>query len=137
MEVNSSIMKNLSLVAVFAVALYLLVFPVSAAKPGFGSLYYNGNIVRTVVPAAAFPNEGRDNFYKVMNGAQGQLGIASVAPGNTDYHGGQWKVYAVSFNSGITPHVLTSEAAVLGAQNAGDVTVTRIASMDFLCPIQP
>jgi len=108
-----------------------------AATPGFDNLYYNGTIVRTVVPPAAFPNEGRDNFYKVTNGATGQLGIAAVAPGSSDYHGGHWKVFSVTFNTGITPELLTSEQAVLSAQNAGMVTVTRNAAADFLCPVQP
>ncbi len=117
-----------------------LALPVSssfAAKPGFGQLFYNGTVVRTVVPPAAFPNEGIDNFYKVPGGAPGQLGIASVAPGNPAYHGGHWKVFIVTFSKGITPYLLTSESAVLAAQAIGKVSVTRAATQDFLCPIQP
>jgi len=132
-------MKTLT-IAIFSVLVIALVLPVSsafAATPGFGNLYYNGTLVRTVVPPAAFPNEGRDNFYKVTNGATGQLGIAAVAPGSSDYHGGHWKVFTVTFNSEITPTLLTSEQAVLSAQNAGMVTVTRNAAGDFLCPVQP
>jgi len=95
-------------------------------------------LVLSVTPAfAAFPNEGRDNFYKVTNGAAGQLGIVAVAPGSSGYHGGHWKVFTVTFNSEITPVLLTSEQAVLSAQNAGTVTVTRNAAADFLCPVQP
>jgi len=33
-------------------------------------------------------------------------------------------------------YLLTLEAAVLAAQSASDVTVTRVPAMDFLCPIQ-
>src|SRR5574341_726743 len=130
-------MKILPFVAVFGIVLYLLVVPASAAKPGFGNLYYNGNMVRTIVPPSSFPNEGLDNFYKVTNGASGQLGVAAVAPGSSDYHGGHWKVYRVTFNSGVATHLLTSEAAVHSALSAGDVTVTRVPEADFLCPIQP
>ena len=125
---------------IFSALVIALVLPVTsafAATPGFGNLYYNGTIVRTVVPPAAFPNEGRDNFYKVTNGATGQLGIVAVAPGSSDYHGGHWKVFSVTFNSGIAPVLLTSEQAVFSAQNAGMVTVTRNAAADFLCPVQP
>ena len=107
-----------------------------AAKPGFGNLYYNDTIVRTVVPPSSFPNEGTDNFYKVTNGAEGQLGIAAVAPGDTNYHGGHWKVFKVTFNGGVTPYLLTSEAAVHAAEDAGDVTILRVAAEDFLCPVQ-
>jgi hypothetical protein len=133
-------MKKFSLVPVFIVAAFVLALPVSsvfAATPGFGNLYYNGAIVHTVVPPAAFPNTGIDNFYKVTNGDTGQLGIASVAPGADGYHGGHWKVFIVTFNAEATPVPLTSQAAVLAAQSAGTVSVTRNASADFLCPVQP
>jgi hypothetical protein len=98
--------------------------------------YYNGQIVRTVVPPAASPQEGRDNFYAFPGtAAAGQKGVVGVAPGDTDYHGGQWKFFAVTWN--VTPYLLTSEAAVLAAATAGDVTVTRVPANDFKCPIQP
>jgi len=132
-------MKTLT-ITIFSALVIALVLPVTsafAATPGFGHLYFNGTIVRTVVPPAAFPNEGRDNFYKVTNGATGQLGIVAVAPGSPGYNGGHWKVFTVTFSSEITPVLLTSEQAVLSAQNAGMVTVTRNAAADFLCPVQP
>ena len=132
-------MKTLTtaIFAVIAITLALPVTSVFAAEAGKGHLYYNGNIVRTVVPPSAFPNEGRDNFYKVTNGVSGQLGIASQAPGSGDYHGGAWKVFTVTFNGEATPVLLTSESAVLAAQNAGMVTVSRNAAADFRCPVQP
>src|SRR6266481_5322400 len=132
-------MKKFSFVPVFIVAAFALALPISsvfAATPGFGNLYYNGTVVRTVVPPAAFPNTGIDNFYQVHNGAAGQLGIASAAPGADGYHSGHWKVFVVTFNQDATPVLLTSQAAVLAAQSAGTVTVTRNASADFLCPVQ-
>jgi hypothetical protein len=123
-------------IAAFAAILALPVAASFAAKPGFGNLYYNDIIVRTAVPPSSFPNEGTDNFYKVTNGAEGQLGIAAVAPGDTNYHGGHWKVFKVTFNGGVTPYLLTSEAAVQAAEDAGDVTIVRVAAEDFLCPVQ-
>src|SRR5919197_1416702 len=83
-----------------AAASTILAVPVGAsfaAKPGFGNLYYNDTIVRTAVPPSSFPNEGTDNFYKVTNGEEEQLGIAAVAPGYTNYHGGYLKVLEDSF----------------------------------------
>ena len=103
--------------------------------PG-GCCFYEGGEVRTVVPPAASPHEGRDNFYAFPAGAaDGQKGVVGVAPGDTDYHGGQWAFYAVTWN--VASYLLTSEAAVLAAESAGDVTVTRVAENDFKCPIQP
>jgi hypothetical protein len=132
-------LKKFSIASLLIVATFVLALPIGsvfATTPGFGNLYYNGSVVRTVVPPAAFPNTGIDNFYKVTNGAVGQLGIASVAPGADGYHGGHWKVFIVTFNQDATPVLLTSQAAVLAAQSAGTVAVTRNASADFLCPVQ-
>ncbi len=95
-----------------------------------GCCFHNGGEVRTVIPPAAFPNEGRDNFY----GVPGQKGVVAVAPGDIGYHGGQWKFFAVTWID--APYLLMSEAEVLDAEDAGAVTITRVPAMDFLCPIQ-
>ncbi|MBI3589375.1 MAG: hypothetical protein HY093_03120 [Candidatus Liptonbacteria bacterium] len=120
-------------------ALFAAATPALAGQPGFvfpgGCCFYNGASVRTVVPPAAFPNEGTDNFYAIGGGAVGQKAIVAVAPGDIGYHGGHWAFYGVTWN--VTPYLLTSETAVLAAESAGDVTVTRDPSKDFLCPIQP
>lgn len=125
----------LALFLIIAIGLVTMSSLALAAQPGFGQLYYEGTIVRTVVPPAAVPNAGRDNFYVVTNGAAGQLGIAAVAPGAQNYHGGQWAFHFVTFN--VASYLLTSEGAVQAAAAAGDVTVTRMPMKDFKCPIQP
>jgi len=111
----------------------------SSTPPPFvfpdGCCYYNDTIVRTVVPPASNPRSGRDNFYGITNGVSGQKGVVGVAPGDTDYHGGHWKFHAVTFTG--ASYLLTSEAAVLAAEVAGDVTITRDPALDFKCPIQP
>jgi hypothetical protein len=105
--------------------------PSLAQRPGFGSLYYEDEVVRTIVPPAAAPLTGRDNLYVVPN----QLGVAGSAPGDLDYHGGQWAFHSVSWN--VTPYLLTSEMAVLDAAAVGDVTIIRLPENDFRCPVQP
>jgi hypothetical protein len=124
----------LAVPAILAVA----VAPVRAGTPPFvfpdGCCYYQGEVVRTVVPPAATPQAGRDNFYGIAGGVAGQKGVVAVAPGDIGYHGGQWKFFGVTWN--VTPYLLTSEAAVLAAHAAGDVTVTRDPDADFKCPIQ-
>ncbi|HWM53078.1 MAG TPA: hypothetical protein VNP71_07955 [Thermoplasmata archaeon] len=131
---------SIKLAGVFAFVLVIVlavVPPAQAARPGFVfpdiCCYYNGALVRTVVPPAAFPNEGRDNFYVVMG--QEIFGVVAVAPGAAGYHGGHWAFHSVMWN--VAPYLLTSEAAILAAQTAGDVSVTRVPENDFLCPIQP
>ena len=101
-----------------------------------GQLFHDGSIVGTVItPSPIAPGSGTDPFYKVTNGVTDQLGIAGVAPGDGPYHGGSWQVYLVTFNSGVTPYLLTSDEAVAAAQAAGDVTVTRSPNADFRCPV--
>ena len=103
--------------------------------PG-GCCFYEGGMVRTVVPPAASPQQGRDNFYAFPSGAAtGQKGVVAVAPGDTDYHGGQWAFHSVTWN--VAPYLLTSESAVLTAESLGHVTVTRVPGNDFKCQIQP
>jgi hypothetical protein len=109
--------------------------PASAATPTFGQLFYNGVVVRTLVPPAATPKAGRDPFYVIDNGVPGQLSVAAVAPGAPGYHGGQWQVFHVQFT--VAPYLLTSAAAVQAAAAAGDLTITRTPAEDFKCPIQP
>lgn len=126
----------------FLLALAILatsITPAFADRPGFvfpgGCCFYQGTVVRTVVPPAATPDDGRDNFYAVMGGVAGQKAVVGVAPGDTNYHGGDWAFHSVTWN--VAPYLLTSEAAVLVAAAAGDVTITRIPANDFKCPIQP
>jgi hypothetical protein len=107
------------------------------ASVGTGLLFHDGTTIRTVVVPVSIPDQGTDPFYQVTNGAAGQLGIAGVAPGDGPYHGGAWQVFAVTFNQGVTPYLLTSDEAVFAAKAAGDVTVTRVDAADFRCPVQP
>lgn len=124
----------LATVAATATAL-LFALPAIAATTK-GQLFHDGSVVGTVVtPAPMAAGTGTDPFYKVTNGASGQLGIAGVAPGDGPYHGGSWEVFLVTFNSGVTPYLLTSDDAVFAAADRGDVTVTRAGSADFRCPV--
>jgi hypothetical protein len=102
-----------------------------------GTLFFNGGTIRTVVVPAPLPNGGQDPFYKVTNGPGGQLGIAGVAPGSGDYHGGAWEVFLVTFKPGVLPYLLTSAQAVATAAANGDVAVVRAPALDFRCPVQP
>ena len=118
-----------------AVTALLVVIPATATT-GKGQLFHDGAVVGTVVTPSPIPaGSGTDPFYKVTNGATGQLGIAGVAPGDGPYHGGSWQVYLVTFKPGVTPYLLTSDEAVFAARDRGDVTVTRAGDADFRCPV--
>ena len=104
------------------------------ASAGFGSLFLNGAVVGTTVAPAPVPaGSGLDPFYHVANGAAGQLGIAGVGPGEGAYHGGDWEFFSVTFST--APYLLTSGDAVMAAAARGDVTVVRVPSNDFRCPV--
>ena len=119
-----------------AAATALLVALPAMATTSKGQLFHDGAVVGTVVtPSPIAAGNGTDPFFKVTNGVAGQLGIAGVAPGDGPYHGGAWQVFTVTFDAGVTPYLLTSDEAVMAAEQAGDVTVTRAASADFRCPI--
>jgi len=127
-------MRTALIAAVAAVAL-VAALP-ATAKTGKGHLFHNGEVVGTVVtPSPIAPGSGQDPLYMVTNGAEGQLGIAGVGPGDGPYHGGSWQVFQVTFAAGVTPYLLTSDEAVAAAEAAGDVTVTRVADADFRCPV--
>jgi len=131
-------LRVLSLVSTVIFVLLGVPATAQADTPPFvfpdGCCYLDGVAVRTVVPPAATPDEGRDNFYAVMGGVAGQKGVVAVGPGSAGYHGGDWKFFAVTWN--VAPYLLTSESAVLAAAAVGDVTVTRVPGNDFKCPIQ-
>src|SRR5215831_16730863 len=129
-------MRALLAVLTVAAAAALLAALPAAATTGKGQLFHDGSIVGTVVtPSPIADGAGTDPFYKVTNGAAGQLGIAGVAPGDGPYHGGAWQVHLVTFIPGVTPYLLTSDEAVMAAKQAGDVTVIRAGNADFRCPI--
>ena len=130
-------MKKKLFIGVLAVVLItILSLPAAAKKDrpvGFGFLYYDGEIVRTVVPPAAMPFMGRDNLYAFPDGEQ--MAITAVAPGDPEYHGGQWALHLVTWET--DPYPLASEDEVLTAADAGDITIERVPENDFKCPIQP
>jgi hypothetical protein len=125
---------TLLLASLAAVAAIVVAGP-AGATTSKGFLFHDGATVGTVVTPVAIPNAGLDPLYEVTNGAAGQLGVTAVAPGDGPYHGGAWAVSLVTFKAGVTPYVLTSDEAVLAAEAAGDVTVTRAPAMDFRCPV--
>jgi hypothetical protein len=124
-----------SVVAVLAVvgALLMLAPGGAGAETGKGQLYLDGEVVGTVVNTASLPDGGTDPFFMVTNGVEGQLGIAGVGPGQPGYTGGDWAVHRVTFT--VMPYLLTSDEAVMAALAAGDVTVVRVPTADFRCPI--
>ena len=133
MNQNQKVSSILTIAGLFAI-LPFVQGNAFAATPDFGMLYYDGEVVSTIIPPSE-TRRGLDDLYLVKD-QQGpiQMPIAAVAPGDRDYHGGQWVVSEVTFN--VEPYELKSEAEVLAAEALGDVTVVKTENY-FLCPIQP
>jgi hypothetical protein len=104
----------------------------TTAKVGFGQLFHNGSVVRTVATPTSQPGRGVDAIYPVSGGVVGQLAVTSAAPGD-NYHGGRWAVHLVTWNT--SPYLLTSDEAVAGELAAGDISITRLPAADFVCPV--
>jgi hypothetical protein len=117
--------------ALFLALLISLAGGAVAGQPVTTTIWLDGVQVRTLLPPAATPQEGTDPFYMVP----GTGGVAAVGPGSAGYHGGHWQIYLVSWN--VAQYPLTSVAAISTAEAAGDISISRAADLDFLCPIQP
>ena len=106
--------------------------PVFAEKPGRGYLYYEDQVVRTFVPnGKPLKDPGTDPLYAFPNGEQ--ISITRYAPGDKEYRGGHWAVYFVTWN--VAPYEITSYEDLMAAGT--DVTITRNAAADVLCPVLP
>jgi len=103
---------------------------VSQAKDAKGLSKATGYPVIYVPKLNRVPESALARLYLFTNGVKGpnpfgfQANVLDSVPGSPKYSP-LWRVYAVAWKAGATPKLLKSEAAVLGAQRAGDVTVKR------------
>ncbi len=81
------------------------------------------------------PGRGVDTIYVLTNGQEGQLGVTTVAPGDTNYHGGKWKVYVVTWEEAGPVPLFTSAAMVEASLAAGELSMMRMPDADFVCPV--
>lgn len=125
-------MKNLvSILSLLFVFSSLFSLANAEPQPAFAELYYEGEVVKTIVPPAAMKKPGTENLY----GVPGQRPVVATAPGDKNYRGGKWAFHAVTWSEGVTPYLLTSETAIHMAEIIGDIEVTRVYENDFKCPV--
>jgi len=72
-------------------------------------------------------------IWAVTNGPTGQHNIVDTVPGRADYSP-LWQVSMVTWEASATPRLLRSAADVKAAVRAGDVTVTKTATV-VNCPV--
>jgi hypothetical protein len=105
-----------------------------ASDPGLAA-QQRVNLVPRLANAIQAPNGGAvDDIYHVTNFKQGNV-IPSApipaGPKNSDpNYTPIWQVSLVTWNTGTTPRVLTSEEDILGARDDGEVTLCVIRSCE-------
>jgi hypothetical protein len=109
-----------------------------ASDPGLAA-QQRVNLVPRLANAIQAPNGGAvDDIYHITNFKQGNV-IPSApipaGPKNSDpNYTPIWQVSLVTWNTGTTPRVLTSEEDILGARDDGEVTLTK-TNIVVNCPV--
>jgi len=110
-----------------------------AGGPPAGSIYVDGQLFRTVGTPTDFSDTGAPaSSYDTIYSFGGVVpSVADAKPGDQDFNGGRWMVYAASFAEGVTPYVITSDADLHDAVAAGDVILSDHVVKYFECPLIP
>jgi hypothetical protein len=130
--------KSIKLVSIALLAAFIVLETGAVfAKPQrTGQLYYNDNVVRTLVPSnKPLKNPGIDPLYAFPEGVENQHSVTRYAPGDEEYRGGHWAVWIVIWNT--EPYLITSYSGIEKAIADGDIEITRNEAADVLCPVLP
>ena len=109
---------------------------VSAGGPPSLGFYVDGSRYRTVGTPTDFSHTGApaasfDRIYALGNGL---ANVAEAKPGDQDFNGGRWAVYAITWN--VTPVQYTNDADILAAADRGDLTISSEPVKLFFCNVQ-
>lgn len=79
------------------------------------------------------PAHTYDRIYNLGTG----INVAEAKPGDTDFNGGRWLVYTVTWADGVTPVQYTNDRQILDAQAAGLLTINPDPVRAFFCNVAP
>lgn len=108
---------------------YLLT-DVSTKKDAAGLSKWSGYPVTFVASLGGIPDSSLAKLYLFTNGVKGpnpfgfQPNVLDSVPGQPKYSP-LWRVYAVKWSAGASPRLLKSDAQILQAQKAGELTITK------------
>jgi len=110
---------------------------VAAGGPPALSFYVDDVRYRTVGTPTDFFNTGAPDatFDKLYSLGEGLINVAEAKPGDRDFNGGRWQVYAITWN--VTPVQYTNDAQILAAALAGDITISSDPVKEFFCNVAP
>ena len=108
---------------------------VLAGGPPKLSFYIDDVRYRTVGTPTDYTNTGApDSTYDVIYAlGSGLINVATSKPGDTDFNGGRWAVYAITWN--VTPVQYTNDADILAAADRGDLTISSEPVKLFFCNV--
>ena len=130
--------------------------PISSAEATVihqGAVWNDGQLYGTVLTPTLLPDNAPDiSFDKLYNfdnsGLRGQRSVSDAAPGDRDYNGGRWMIFAVTFTSlgksihdpdgdGVVNVELKSEEKVLEHEILGHIVISDEPIKRFECPLIP
>ena len=111
--------------------------PVLAGGPPQVGFYIDDVLYRTVATPTDFTGTGApastyDKIYALGNGL---ANVAEAKPGDTDFNGGRWAVYPVTWAPGVTPVQLTNDGEVLAWRDAGLLSIAASPVKLFFCSV--
>ena len=125
--------------AVSAAALLLAVAAsaVAAGGPPNLAFYVDDVRYRTVGTPTDFSNTGAPAFTydKIYALGSGLINVAEAKPGDTDFNGGRWAVYPITWAPGVTPVQLTNDADILEWADAGLLSIAETPVRLFFCNV--
>ncbi|HEX9341667.1 MAG TPA: hypothetical protein VF992_10945 [Thermoplasmata archaeon] len=107
----------------------------SAAAPerAAGRIYGDDVLWATFVPTTLQPGP-EQSFNVLYSLGPGLISVTNSLPGDSDYRGGRWQVYSVTFVD-MAPMQFTNDADVLAAAAGGHVTISNTPVSYVLCPL--
>ena len=110
---------------------------VAAGGPPKLSFYIDDVRYRTVGTPTDFTNTGApaSTYDKIYALGSGLANVADAKPGDTDFNGGRWAVYAVTWSQGVTPVQLTNDGQVLAWRDAGLLSISADPVKLFFCSV--
>ena len=77
------------------------------------------------------PDSSFDKIYNLGTG----INVADSKPGDTDFNGGRWQVFLVTWAQGVTPVQYTNDQQILQAAQDGLLTIGTSPVKEFFCPV--
>src|SRR5690349_7982720 len=110
-----------------------------AGGPPSLAFYVDDVRYRTVGTPTDFFGTGAPSwsFDKIYALGPGLINVAETKPGDTDFNGGRWAVYAITWAQGVTPVQFTNDGQILAAAQAGMLAISSTPVREFFCSVNP